>query len=78
MTGDEDDPCLAPGLFLKQHIGSAGLLVLPKTGHTINLEEPEPFNRAVLDFLTLAESGRWPKREPQPAAPSALLPEDRR
>ena len=78
MTGDEDDPCLAPALFLKQHVGSAGLLVLPKTGHTINLEEPETFNRAVLDFLTLVESGHWPSREPKPAARSALLPEDRR
>ena len=78
MTGDEDDPCLAPSLFLKQCIASAGLLILPKTGHTINLEEPETFNRAVLDFLTLAESGHWPARELHPAARSALLPDDRR
>jgi pimeloyl-ACP methyl ester carboxylesterase len=78
MTGDEDDPCLAPSLFLKRYIGSAGLLILPKTGHTINLEEPGTFNRAVLDFLTLVESGRWPTREPQPADRSALLPDDRR
>jgi pimeloyl-ACP methyl ester carboxylesterase len=77
MTGDEDDPCLAPSVFMKQHIASAGLLILPKTGHTINLEEPETFNRAVLDFLTLVESGRWPAREPPPAARSALLPDDR-
>jgi pimeloyl-ACP methyl ester carboxylesterase len=78
LTGDEDDPCLAPSLFLKQHIASAGLLILPKTGHTINLEEPEAFNRGVLDFLTLVESGHWPARENQPPGRSALLPDGRR
>ncbi len=74
VNGDEDEPCLAPGLFLKRHIRSAGLLVLPATGHTINLEEPEAFNRAVLEFVTLADAGRWPLREPRPAGASALLP----
>lgn len=73
ITGDEDEPCLAPGLFLKRHISSAGLLVLPVTGHTINLEEPGAFNSAVLEFLTLVESGRWPEREKQSVGGSALL-----
>jgi len=40
MTGDEDDPCLEPGIFMKRKIPTAGLVVLPKSGHTINLEEP--------------------------------------
>jgi pimeloyl-ACP methyl ester carboxylesterase len=29
---------------------SAGLMVFPKTGHTINLEEPGLFNFALQDF----------------------------
>lgn len=74
VNGDEDDPCLAPGLFLKQHIPAAGLLVLPKTGHTINLEEPDLFNRAVLDFITMVDAGGWTPRDPQTAATSTLLP----
>src|SRR5437867_11498582 len=45
MTGDEDDPCLEPAIFMKRKIPTAGLVVLPKSGHTINLEEPEVFNR---------------------------------
>ena len=77
VTGDEDVPCLAPGVFMKQQIPAAGLLILPRTGHTINLEEPEAFNRAVLDFLTLVESGRWPARDPEPPGRSALLPDAR-
>jgi pimeloyl-ACP methyl ester carboxylesterase len=74
MTGDEDEPSLDPSLFLKRTIRSAGLVVLPKTGHTINLEEPEAFNRAVLDFLTAVDQGRWPLRNPASLSPSALLP----
>lgn len=74
ISGDEDDPCLEPSIFLKRKIATAGLLVLPKTGHTINLEEPEAFNRAVLDFITAAEAGRWPRRNPRSLGGSALLP----
>ncbi|MBI3457080.1 MAG: alpha/beta fold hydrolase [Candidatus Rokubacteria bacterium] len=74
VTGDEDEPCLEPGVFMKRQIPSAGLVVIPKSGHTINLEEPEAFNRAVLDFLTAVDSGRWPLRNPASLSPSAILP----
>ena len=60
IVGDEDEGCLLPGLFMKRHIRTAGLAMLPMTGHTLNLEEPERFNTLVLDFLTLVEQGRWP------------------
>jgi pimeloyl-ACP methyl ester carboxylesterase len=60
IAGDEDEPCLLPSLFMKRHIRTAGLAMLPMTGHTLNLEEPERFNALVLDFLTLVEQGRWP------------------
>ncbi len=62
MTGDEDWPCLEPGVFLKRQIPAAGLVVLPATGHTINLEEPAAFNSALLDFFTIVEADRWPVR----------------
>jgi pimeloyl-ACP methyl ester carboxylesterase len=63
-TGDEDDPCLEPGLLMKRHIKSAALVVLPNTGHALNLEEPDLFNRFCDDFLHQVESGRWPRRDP--------------
>ncbi len=73
VTGDEDEPCLEPALFLKRTIPTAGLLVIPNSGHAVNLEEPETFNRAVLDFLTAVDAGRWPRRQPgQPT--TTLLP----
>lgn len=62
ITGDEDEPCLEPGIFMKRKIPGAGLLVIPNSGHTINLEEPDAFNRALLDFVTAVDTGRWPKR----------------
>ena len=74
VTGDEDEPCLEPGIFMKRKIRTAGLVVIPKSGHTINLEEPEAFNRAVLDFLTAVDAGRWAPRNPASYAKSAILP----
>ena len=74
MTGDEDEPCLEPSLFMKRKIPAAGLVVLPKSGHAINLEEPEAFNRAVLDFVTAVDQGRWRPRNPASLGGSAILP----
>jgi pimeloyl-ACP methyl ester carboxylesterase len=76
MTGDEDEPCLEAAIFMKRAISPAGLVVLPKSGHTINLEEPEAFNRALLDFLTAVDGGGWAGRNPQSLARSAILPRD--
>jgi len=64
-TGDEDEPTLLPGVFLKRCIPSSGLWICPKTGHAINLEEPELFNAMVLRFFHQVESGAWPLRDPR-------------
>src|SRR5262245_54332321 len=74
MTGDEDEPCLEPAIFMKRKIRTAGLTVIPKAGHTINLEDPDAFNRALLDFLTAVDAGRWTRRNPASLARSAILP----
>jgi pimeloyl-ACP methyl ester carboxylesterase len=74
MTGDEDEPCLDPALFMKRKIRGAGLVVIPNSGHAINLEEPDLFNRALLDFLTAVDAGRWPRRDPASQTGSAILP----
>ena len=63
MFGDEDEPCIEPGIFMKRCISPSGLVVLPQSGHAINLEEPDLFNRAVLDFLTAVEADKWSGRE---------------
>src|ERR1700744_6602011 len=56
ITGDEDWPCLMPGILMKQSIPSAALVVMPNAGHAINIEEPDAYNRIVGDFLGLADS----------------------
>jgi pimeloyl-ACP methyl ester carboxylesterase len=65
VAGDEDERCLEPALTLKRTIPTAGLVMLAKTGHTCNLEEPELFNRIVRDFLTAAEHAAWGRRDPR-------------
>lgn len=65
LTGDEDWPCLLPGVLMKQNIPSAALAVMPNAGHTINIEDPDEFNRIVGNFLAHVESGRWPNRDPR-------------
>jgi pimeloyl-ACP methyl ester carboxylesterase len=63
MAGDEEEPCLEVCLLMKRAIRSAGLAILPVSGHGINLEEPELFNNLLEDFLHRAETGRWPIRD---------------
>lgn len=65
MVGDEDDHCLQPGIFLKKTLPSCGLSILPKTGHTLNLEEPELFNEQLAEFFAQVEAGRWGPRDPR-------------
>ena len=72
VTGDEDWPCLEPGILMKRTIPTAGLVVMPNCGHTMNLEEPAAFNLHVADFLHAVEAGRWPTRDPRAMA-SAIL-----
>jgi pimeloyl-ACP methyl ester carboxylesterase len=63
LTGDEDWPCLAPGILMKQQIQTAALAVMPNCGHAINIEDPGEFNRLVGDFLAQVDAGRWPARD---------------
>jgi len=72
VTGDEDDPCLEPALLMKRNIATAGLVVLPWSGHTINIEEPDAFNRALFDFFMRVDEGRSARRDPRSSASGIL------
>ncbi len=65
MTGDEDDPCIAASILMKRTIPSAALVMLPRSGHAINLEEPALFNQFAEQFFHQVESGRWQLRDPR-------------
>jgi hypothetical protein len=49
--------------MLKRTIPAAGLVVLPCTGHTANLEEPGVFNRAPDSLLASVACGAWHPRD---------------
>jgi pimeloyl-ACP methyl ester carboxylesterase len=72
MTGDEDWPCLEPGILMKRTIPTAALIVMPNAGHTINLEEPAAFNQHISEFFHTVDVGAWRKRDPR-ATVSAIL-----
>lgn len=72
VTGDEDEPCLEPGLFMKRCIATSALVVMARTGHACNLEDPDLFNAHVADFLAQVDAGRWPARDPRSVS-SAIL-----
>src|SRR6185437_1343513 len=65
MAGDEDDPCIEASVLMKRSIATAGLAILPRTGHALNLEEPALFNALVDEFFHHVEAGRWSARDPR-------------
>ena len=65
IVGDEDEGCLEPALMLKRTIPTSGLAILPRTGHTANLEEPDVFNGLVDRFLAAVARGAWRPRDPR-------------
>src|SRR3954447_13689270 len=77
VAGDEDEGCLEASLMLKRTIAVAGLALLPKTGHTCNLEEPELFNRLLERFFADVEHGAWGPRDPRSLATSTTGMDER-
>ena len=72
ITGDEDWPCLEPGILMKRSIATAALVVMGNSGHAINLEEPALFNQHLADLFHVADLGKWPARDKR-AISSAIL-----
>jgi pimeloyl-ACP methyl ester carboxylesterase len=65
VNGDEDEAVLEPGLMLKRTVPAGALLVLPNSGHALNLEEPAAYNYVVRTFIQTVESGEWATRDPR-------------
>jgi pimeloyl-ACP methyl ester carboxylesterase len=59
IVGDEDEPCIDGSVYLKRTAPTAGLLMIPRTGHNVPTEEPAAFNAALADLFAAAEAGRW-------------------
>ena len=74
IAGDEDEPCLEACLLMKRAIPSAGLAILPRSGHGINLGEPALFNQFLESFFHQVEAGRWSARDARAAVASIYGP----
>ena len=72
VVGDEDESCLDVNLYLKRIMPYSGLSILPKSGHLLNLEEPEPFNALLDEFFQTIAVGQWSRRDPRSEAVSAF------
>jgi pimeloyl-ACP methyl ester carboxylesterase len=59
LVGDEDYPCLDGSLFLKRTVPQAALVVLPRAGHTITLEEPNAVNATLSDLFSAVSLNAW-------------------
>lgn len=77
INGDEDDPCLDVGLFMKRNIHSSALVMLPRSGHLINVEEPALFNQLLGDFMARVDAGRWEMRDPRSMTTDILWTPDK-
>ena len=64
IVGDEDEPCIDGSVYLKRTAPTAGLLMIPRTGHNVPTEEPAAFNAALADLFAAAEAGRWLAHKP--------------
>ena len=64
IVGDEDETCLDGSVFLKRAAPTSGLLVIPRSGHTITTEEPAAVNAALAELFAAAEAGRWLAHKP--------------
>ena len=64
VVGDEDEWCVDASVYLRRTVPTAGLVVVPRTGHTLTSEEPEKFNAALEEFFAEAERGRWLSHKP--------------
>ena len=56
VSGDTDGDCLETGIFLKRTVPDCSLWIAPDTGHAVNLEEPDAFNRELATFFAAAET----------------------
>ncbi len=51
LVGEKDESYRAPAEILQTRLVNSQLVVLPEAGHIANLETPDAFRDAVLDFL---------------------------
>src|SRR5262249_40931819 len=59
LVGAGDQPFLAASEYMAAKIPGARKVVIPDAGHTANVDQPEAFNRAVLELLEATGCEPW-------------------
>ncbi len=54
LAGAKDEPFLAATDYMASKIPGATKVIIPDAGHAANIDQPEAFNRVVLEFLERA------------------------
>jgi pimeloyl-ACP methyl ester carboxylesterase len=52
IVGANDDQFLVPADYIAAKVPGAEKVVIPDAGHAANIDQPDAFNRAVVDFLS--------------------------
>lgn len=52
VVGSEDQPFLAASDYMTKKIPGCQKVVIPHAGHAVNIDQPERFNDAILQFLS--------------------------
>ena len=58
VLAGEEDPALAACRFIHEKIPGSQLTVISNAGHLSNLDQPDAFNQAVLEFLSKEDQTR--------------------
>jgi pimeloyl-ACP methyl ester carboxylesterase len=58
VLAGRQDPALSPCRFIHEKIADSKLVIIPGAGHLSNLDQPEAFNQAVMEFLTTVDRER--------------------
>ena len=51
VVGADDKPFLVASEYMTKKIPGCQKVVIPNAGHAVNIDQPEKFNEAVLQFL---------------------------
>jgi pimeloyl-ACP methyl ester carboxylesterase len=51
IIGEKDEPFMAGSQYMANKIPNARLEVIADAGHASNIDQPEAFNRVLLEFL---------------------------
>ncbi len=51
IVGENDKPFLSAADYMSNKIKNSKKNIIPDAGHAVNIEQPELFNSAVLEFL---------------------------